>query len=125
LRITDFAPANGSALLSLTWLGGDGDGGAWLAPEQARGEPATSASDVRALGACIVAATLSGPRSQHGSAGRRGQPTAIDAALEDDPRNRPTARDLADALAAEAGRGPEERGSLSSRLLDVLRRRRR
>ena len=112
LRLADFQPDNGTALVALS---GAETGTTYLAPEQAQGsERATAATDVWALAACsteALRATTAVPRSVA---------RLLRDCLREDPRSRPPASTLAEAFSGPPTRDPS--ASLLARARRLLRR---
>jgi serine/threonine-protein kinase len=143
VKLTDFGIARAAEQTRLTQVGSVVGTAAYLAPEQARGEEATPASDVYALGVVIYqlltgrlpweGATLAElairreserplPPSSYDSAVPETLSTAVLRSLEGDPALRySTARELSAALlAGGAGReppGPDGGGTAPTRML--------
>jgi serine/threonine protein kinase len=110
LMLSDFAPANGTALGAVSWLCELAPASRYTAPEQ-RAVPREGgpASDIYAFGACLLAALLperaraeDAPSLPWTEARRAGVPPALRAilrsCLDEDPAKRPTASALSQAL---------------------------
>jgi serine/threonine protein kinase len=113
-RVIDFGIASAIDATSVTRTGISVGTPAWMAPEQVRGEAATSASDVFGWGALIAFAATGRPpfgvgppdavlyRLIHEAPALDGVPTSIrslvDPALAKDPSSRPSAKQLLSAL---------------------------
>jgi serine/threonine-protein kinase len=142
VKLTDFGIARASAQTRLTQVGSVVGTAAYLAPEQARGEEATPAADVYALGV-VLYQVLTGRLPWEGStlaelAIRRENETplapssydpdvpptlsrAVLRSLEGDPARRySTARELAQALEAGIeGREPADPGESATRAIGI------
>ncbi|MFI2428594.1 bifunctional serine/threonine-protein kinase/ABC transporter substrate-binding protein [Streptomyces sp. NPDC018955] len=121
-RLIDFGIARAVDDTALTASGLVVGTPGFLAPEQARGEPATSASDVFALG-CVLAYAVSGRppfgtgepdallyRTVHDDPDLGGVESAlrplVARCLDKDPQARPTAAEAAEELAEDVPDGP-------------------
>ncbi|MEU3956194.1 serine/threonine-protein kinase, partial [Streptomyces achromogenes] len=120
-RLIDFGIARAAEETALTSDGMVVGTPGFLAPEQARGRPATPASDVFALGCLLSYAATGRPpfgtgavdallyRTVHDEADLEGLPEGLREPLErclaKDPAARPTAREVAEALGADAPSG--------------------
>ncbi|MFG2930810.1 bifunctional serine/threonine-protein kinase/ABC transporter substrate-binding protein [Streptomyces achromogenes] len=120
-RLIDFGIARAAEETALTSDGMVVGTPGFLAPEQARGRPATPASDVFALG-CLLSYTATGRppfgtgavdallyRTVHDEPDLEGLPEGLREPLErclaKDPAARPTAREVAEALGADTPSG--------------------
>jgi hypothetical protein len=112
--ITDFGIATIRGEEKLTGTGQIIGTPAYMAPEQARGEPASRASDLWSLGAALYAAVTGHPPARTGMAVGAGALTLVlDGLLKADPCERLTAEQAAALLGrvvsgAQAGPGPRE-----------------
>lgn len=110
LKVADFGIARPIDDTRLTQAGSVLGTARYLAPEQARGEPGSPASDVYSLGVCLWEMIAGGPPS-----GARlpavppGLEHLLKACLSSDPRARPSAAEVATTLAAPLADGEPTR----------------
>jgi serine/threonine protein kinase len=114
--LTDFGLAKGDAYTVLTRPGRVQGTLDYLAPELIRGEEATAASDVYALG-CVAFECLAG-RPPFGDRSLFGVGTAH---LEDEPPDPPTSSDVAWALLRALDKDPAARPATATMYANLLR----